>query len=148
MRRLERLSVYRRLMGPHHGTATAMTYLSHRGRALAILVLGRTRGSFSDAELDGLRALGPTLSLCEASAVGNGGFGRAAAMAPRLTAREAEVLDYVRLGFTNAQIGRALGSTERTVRNQLSAVYEKLGAANRAEAVAIAIEIGLVTQRR
>ena len=51
-----------------------------------------------------------------------------------LTPREREVLGYLRLGYTNAQIACALGSAERTVRNQLSSVYEKLGVATRAEA--------------
>jgi DNA-binding CsgD family transcriptional regulator len=45
------------------------------------------------------------------------------------------VLDYLRLGYTNREIGLALGTQERTVRNQLSGVYAKLGVSTRAEAV-------------
>jgi len=57
--------------------------------------------------------------------------------ADRLSAREREVLSYLHLGYTNQQIALALGSAPRTVRNQLSRVYEKLGVSNRAEAVGV-----------
>ena len=53
-----------------------------------------------------------------------------------LTPREYEVWSYLHLGYTNEQIALALGSAPRTVRNQLSRVYEKLGVSGRAEAVA------------
>jgi DNA-binding CsgD family transcriptional regulator len=59
-----------------------------------------------------------------------------------LTAREREVLSYLRLGYTNREIAAACGTSPRTVRNQLSTVFEKLGAATRAEAVAISLGHG------
>lgn len=40
-------------------------------------------------------------------------------------------------GLTNARIGVQLHRSEKTVRNQLTGVYRKLGASNRAEAVAV-----------
>jgi DNA-binding NarL/FixJ family response regulator len=46
------------------------------------------------------------------------------------------VLRLVAEGCTNAQIGTSLHRSEKTVRNQLTAIYRKLGAGNRAEAVA------------
>jgi DNA-binding CsgD family transcriptional regulator len=52
------------------------------------------------------------------------------------THREGEVLALVAQGWTNAQIGRRLGITERTVRKHLSAVYDKAGARGRAAAAA------------
>jgi DNA-binding NarL/FixJ family response regulator len=64
------------------------------------------------------------------------GADRAAA---RLTPREREVLGYLHLGYSNQQIALALGSAPRTVRNQLSRVYDKLGVGTRAEAVAWAL---------
>jgi len=61
---------------------------------------------------------------------------RRAAPTP-LSEREREVLSYLPLGYTNRQIAQALGSATRTVRNQLSRAYEKLGVGSRAEAVAV-----------
>jgi DNA-binding NarL/FixJ family response regulator len=52
------------------------------------------------------------------------------------------VLSFLRLGYTNAQIARARGNAERTVRNQLSSAYAKLGVSSRAEAVAALMDSG------
>lgn len=54
-----------------------------------------------------------------------------------LTSRELRLLEWLALGRTNVQIGQCAGRSEKTVRNQLTALYLKLGAANRAEAVAL-----------
>lgn len=48
-----------------------------------------------------------------------------------LTPRELEVLPLLRAGKSNAEIGFALGITERTVRAHTSAIYEKFGVKNR-----------------
>jgi DNA-binding CsgD family transcriptional regulator len=144
LRRMERLSYYQRLMRPHGGTSTAMLYFTHRRRPIGALALGRTRGSFAGGELTYLRALVPTLAMCEAATASSADPpARDLAALRALTPREREVLGYLRHGYTNAQIATALGSAERTVRNQLSSVYEKLGIATRTEAAALAIELGL-----
>jgi DNA-binding NarL/FixJ family response regulator len=62
---------------------------------------------------------------------------------PRLTEREREVLDLLARGLDNARIARALGLSEKTVRNHVSMVLTKLPAATRAEAVALARDAGL-----
>ena len=56
---------------------------------------------------------------------------------PVITSRELRLLEWLALGRTNVQIGQCAGRSEKTVRNQLTALYLKLGAANRAEAVAL-----------
>jgi DNA-binding NarL/FixJ family response regulator len=61
-----------------------------------------------------------------------------------LTAREREVLRLVRDGLSNKQIARSLGITERTVKFHLGAAFAKLGAENRARAVAVALEKGML----
>jgi DNA-binding NarL/FixJ family response regulator len=72
------------------------------------------------------------------------GSGKVAPQAfPQLTAREREVLELVARGYDNARIGRHLGLTEKTVRNNVSMVLAKLPAATRAEAVAAARDAGL-----
>ena len=62
---------------------------------------------------------------------------------PQLTTREREVLGLVARGYDNARIGRQLGLSEKTVRNNVSVVLAKLPAATRAEAVALARDNGL-----
>jgi DNA-binding NarL/FixJ family response regulator len=68
----------------------------------------------------------------------------ALAHAPRLSAREREVLRLVAAGRSNKEIGAELKVTERTVKFHVTAIFNKLGAENRAQAVAIAHERGLV----
>jgi DNA-binding NarL/FixJ family response regulator len=67
------------------------------------------------------------------------------AAAPLLTPREQTVLEHVAHGLSNKQIAAALGISERTVKFHVSSVFEKLGAANRADAVARAAQAGLIS---
>lgn len=68
-----------------------------------------------------------------------------AASAPTdISQREAEVLALIRQGFTNAEIGRLLGITERTARAHVGSLLVKLDAADRAAAVARGFELGLL----
>lgn len=60
-----------------------------------------------------------------------------ATIAAALTATEHAVLHLLATGRSNAQIGQCLGRSSKTVRNQLTRVYTKLGVVNRAEAVAV-----------
>lgn len=62
---------------------------------------------------------------------------------PELTAREAEVLDLVARGYDNRRIARELVVAEKTVRNHVTHIFEKLHVATRAEAVARARDMGL-----
>lgn len=61
---------------------------------------------------------------------------------PGLSAREAEVLDLLAAGRSNAEIAGALFLSPKTVRNQVSSVLTKLGA-TRAEAIARGRDAGL-----
>jgi DNA-binding CsgD family transcriptional regulator len=51
----------------------------------------------------------------------------------RLTLRESEVAMHVAKGSSNSETARALGITEKTVKNALVAVYAKCGVRNRVE---------------
>ena len=64
--------------------------------------------------------------------------------APRLSPREREVLQLLVSGNANKEIATTLGITERTVKFHLTSIFNKLGADNRAQAVSIAHERGLV----
>ena len=57
-----------------------------------------------------------------------------------LSQRELEVLAEVTRGKTNAEIGRVLNLSEKTVRNYLSSVFEKLRLSNRVELAKFALE--------
>lgn len=59
--------------------------------------------------------------------------------APRFTPRQKEVLDAITRGLSNDDIAKILGLSKARVKQHLAELYDKLGAANRAEAVAIAI---------
>ncbi len=61
-----------------------------------------------------------------------------------LTEREREILRLVERGLPNPQIAQALHLSAGTVRNHLSAIYSKLGARHKHEALAIAKEQGLI----
>ncbi len=61
-----------------------------------------------------------------------------------LTPRELEVLALVARGKQNKEIAAELVITERTVKYYVSSILAKLGAGNRTEAVAIAVQRGLV----
>ncbi len=61
-----------------------------------------------------------------------------------LTEREREVLALVARGYTNKQIAEALYVIEKTARNHVSHILEKLGLARRSEAAAYAVEHKLV----
>ena len=64
--------------------------------------------------------------------------------AAALTDREREVLRLVAQGLPTKQIARSLSIAERTVKFHLASVFRKLGADNRAQAVALAAERGLL----
>jgi DNA-binding NarL/FixJ family response regulator len=53
-----------------------------------------------------------------------------------LTAREAEVMDAIAAGRSNAEIAGALHLAEKTVKNTINRIYAKLGATARSEAIA------------
>ena len=58
---------------------------------------------------------------------------------PPLTNRQREILQYVSKGCTSADIGKMLGISTDAVNQHITLVCEKLDAANRSEAIAIAI---------
>ncbi|HEY5189087.1 MAG TPA: response regulator transcription factor [Solirubrobacteraceae bacterium] len=64
--------------------------------------------------------------------------------APPLSEREREVLDLIAAGSTNREIAQRLFLSPHTVKEHTSALYRKLGARNRAEAVQRAQRVGLL----
>jgi DNA-binding NarL/FixJ family response regulator len=65
---------------------------------------------------------------------------------PRLSEREKDVLKLLADGLGVAQISKKLYISESTTKTHISKLYEKLGAANRAQALMTALRLGLITQ--
>jgi transcriptional regulator EpsA len=61
-----------------------------------------------------------------------------------LTAREVQILEHVRDGSSNQQVAAALTISPLTVKNHIQKILRKLGASNRAQAVARAMSVGLL----
>jgi pimeloyl-ACP methyl ester carboxylesterase/DNA-binding CsgD family transcriptional regulator len=60
-----------------------------------------------------------------------------------LSPRQRDILELIAQGRDNTQIAAALGLAEKTVRNQVSAIFRGLGVASRAQAIVLARECGL-----
>jgi DNA-binding NarL/FixJ family response regulator len=61
-----------------------------------------------------------------------------------ISARELEVLKLTASGLANKQVARSLGLSEKTVRNHIANIYEKLGIHDRSQALLYAVRKGLV----
>ncbi len=65
----------------------------------------------------------------------------------QLTPRETETLTLLSQGLTSHEIGARLGIRRKTVETYIGSIIGKLGAQNRVEALAIALERGLLGPR-
>jgi NarL family two-component system response regulator YdfI len=116
------------------------------GRGVRAVLRGRTRAASLVAAV---RAVAAGLVVLDADHAGieplSGAEARdAGERIDALTPRETEVLQLLVEGLPNREIAGTLGISEHTVKFHLSAVFGKLGATSRTEAVAIGIRRGLV----
>lgn len=65
-----------------------------------------------------------------------------------LTKREEQVLNWLIAGKTNWEIAAIVGSSENTVKNQVSSVLAKLGVSTRTQAATRALSLGLAPSAR
>jgi DNA-binding CsgD family transcriptional regulator len=110
------------------------------------------------AERDDEAALPPTLSPVQLDAAlravsvglrvslpaSTPGFAEAEPIRPLLTPRELEILACLGEGMSNKAVARRLGISAHTVKFHLEAVFTKLDATSRAEAVAKGLRRGLI----
>ena len=68
--------------------------------------------------------------------------------APTISSRELSVLELLATGASYAEIARMLGVALNTVRTHVRSLYEKMGVENRAEAVNLAWNSGLLRETR
>lgn len=69
---------------------------------------------------------------------------RAQGAAPAISPRELQIVGLLAEGMANKQIAAKLGISDVTVKGYLQELYEKLGASDRAQAVAIALRHRLI----
>ncbi|MEY4429926.1 MAG: hypothetical protein RLZZ182_2615 [Pseudomonadota bacterium] len=121
----------------------------------SFFVFGQPHVAYGHEALQGIDMLLPCLHMTyqrvhvteqQMSPQHRGGLGgsapQASVVAPRLpqiTDREREILSWVRDGLSNQQIGEKLGISALTVKNHVQKILRKLGASNRAQAVAKAM---------
>lgn len=63
---------------------------------------------------------------------------------PRISTRERDILLWAAEGKTNWEIGKIIGLSRATVKDYMAAISVKLNTTNRAHAVAIAFQLGLI----
>ena len=97
--------------------------------------------------LRSIRLAAPGQSLIDAEAIKRAMEHLTQMPGSELTEREREVLALVARGFTNKQIADKLYVSEKTARNHVSHILEKLGFSRRSEAAAFAVEHKLVPPR-
>ena len=135
-----------RVARPFRARAMLAGHLIVREKIVSVVALFRhAAASFTQRDQAALRALLPALTVGDAlhqvlaSSALAGPVVRLRCQDQRLTPRQREIVERVALGHTNAEIGQALGLSANTVRNLLTEVRGRLGAANRAEIVRLAV---------
>lgn len=68
----------------------------------------------------------------------------ARAETPVLTPRLRQVLSLVAEGYSTAEVARELRLSKHTVKNYMERIFQRLGARDRTEAVAIALREGIL----
>jgi pimeloyl-ACP methyl ester carboxylesterase/DNA-binding CsgD family transcriptional regulator len=66
---------------------------------------------------------------------------------PALTTREREILEFIAQGLDNAQIAARLELSEKTVRNNITHIFDKIQVETRSQAIVLAREHGLGAAR-
>lgn len=135
--RFETTDLYQRLLAPLGARYQAALVLSRRAPTLTLLSLYRAARDFSDGEVAALEtfrrplaaAIGYRAAVLEALADAQRQGGAPLA----LTQRQRDVAALVSRGLTNAQIGRRLGISERTVRKHVEDIMRRTHLSSRTQ---------------
>jgi len=111
----------------------------------AIILLSVKQRTFEASLVSALQELAPTIAVADtlhASLEGGPSARvprRLVCRDERLTPRQRQLVELVALGHTNLAIADALGISANTARNHLARVFARVGAANRADLVRLAV---------
>jgi DNA-binding NarL/FixJ family response regulator len=137
----------RRLLSRHPDAVVVMVTLAEDAEGVARAVVGGARGYVvKDATREEMAAT-VVHALSDALWRRSAPAPRAvegSTPAPALTEREMQVLTGMSRGRSNAEIGKELFLSEDTVKTHARRLFRKLGAADRAQAVAVGFRWGLV----
>lgn len=133
----------KRLRAEHPEADVIMLASAHDADAVGVAVEAGARGYVAkDASHEEFAAI---LALVfESTPSGKVRVGQPTGRRPVLSAREQQVLEGITRGLSNAEIGRELFLTEDTVKTHARRLYRKMGAADRAAAVANGFRWGLL----
>jgi two-component system response regulator DegU len=62
-----------------------------------------------------------------------------------ITAREEEVLQHIADGYSTPEVAEKLYISQKTVKNHLASIYQKLDARDRTQAVVQAVRMGIIS---
>jgi len=134
--RLVNSRIYAEWFRPHGIAAELEIGITRSRTRTRNFVLDRARGDFSLRDRAILELVRPHLRrIYEMTELRRAAGASHPEDLERLTAREAEILELVAAGLTNAAIAERLWVSPGTVKKHLENVYAKLGVANRAAAV-------------
>lgn len=127
------LPIFREILSKQRISSEAGLFPMWRGRPLGFIRLSRhgRASNIRRLELERAVLLLPTISLALHAL--SSSVDSVDADDAELSAREWEIARYVSCGLTTPEIARLLGTSPRTVRNQLTCVYRKLDVSGRAE---------------
>ncbi len=137
----------RRLLSRHPEAIVVMVTVSEDAEGVARSVAGGARGylvkdaSREEVAATVVYALSDGMTRRSVPAPRSN---ESSAPAPPLTEREMQVLTGMSRGRSNAEIGKELYLSEDTVKTHARRLFRKLGAADRAQAVAVGFRWGLV----
>jgi DNA-binding CsgD family transcriptional regulator len=135
--RLTRTRVYAEWFRPDGIVAELEVGIARSRTRTRNFVFSRRTGDFSARDRAMLDLLAPHLTrIHESTELRRSAGVLAGGNVDHLTAREAEILELVAAGLTNAAIAERLWISPGTVKKHLDSVYSKLGVANRTAAAA------------
>jgi DNA-binding CsgD family transcriptional regulator len=142
----DRLPLYSELLRPYGLREQLVALVRFGGRTSAVIHLNRVgRGNaFRRTVLDHLRGMLPLIGMLHAAVSPIADAESARHLGSRLSPRQLEIALLVGEGCQNAQVAARLSLSERTVRNQVSEIFARLGVFSRAELAILCERTGLL----
>lgn len=155
MPRMDGVEATRRIRAEHPATRVIVLTTYADDRSILAAVEAGARGYLTkhsggrelrraiETVMEGNALLEPVVQARLLEAVAGGRATPQASLPDDLTPREAEVLTLIAKGLSNAEIARRLFVSEGTVKTHINNLFSKIGARDRAQAVAYAFRKGM-----